>query len=53
MSPTRSEYKVLGIELVSLGEKSSCTPKITSMVGEKKDGVTRDSFKLFLEESLL
>jgi hypothetical protein len=52
MSPTRSGYKELGLELVSLEEKISHTPKRPLMVGEKKDDGTRDPFKMFLEESL-
>jgi hypothetical protein len=50
MSPTRSGYKELGLELVSLEEKSSRMPKRPLMVGEKKDDGTRDPFKMFLEE---
>jgi hypothetical protein len=49
MSPTRSEYKELGLELVSLEEKSSHMPKRPLMEGEKKDDGTRDPFKLFIE----
>ena len=52
MSPTRSEYKELGLELFSLEDKSSCTPKRPLMVGEKKDDGTGDPFKLLIEESL-
>jgi hypothetical protein len=52
MSPTRSRYKELGLELVSLEEKSSRTLKRPLMGGEKKDDMTRDPFKMFLEESL-
>jgi hypothetical protein len=52
MSPTRSWYKELGLELVSLEDKSSHTPKQPLMVGEKKYDGTRDPFKMFLEESL-
>jgi hypothetical protein len=48
----RSEYKELGLELVSLEEKSSRTPKRPLMVGEKKDDGTGDPFKLLIEESL-
>jgi hypothetical protein len=48
----RSRYKELGLELVSLEEKSSCTPKRHLMVGENKDDGTGDPFKMFLEESL-
>jgi hypothetical protein len=53
MSPTRSEYKELGLELVSLEEKISRMPKRPLMVGEKKDDGTGDPFKLLIEESLM
>jgi hypothetical protein len=53
MSPTRSEYKVLGLGLVSLEDKISRTPKRPLMEGEKKDDGTRYPFKLFIEESLM
>jgi hypothetical protein len=52
MSPTRSEYKELGLELVSLEEKISHMPKRPLMEGEKKDDGRGDPFKLFIEESL-
>ena len=52
MSPTRSEYKELGLELVSLEDKSSRTPKRPLMAGEKKDDGTGDPFKLLIEEAL-
>jgi hypothetical protein len=52
MSPTRSEYKELGLELVSLEDQISRTPKRPLMVGEKKDDGTGDPFKMLLEESL-
>jgi hypothetical protein len=52
MSPTRSEYKDLGLELVSLEDKNSRTPKRPLMEGEKKDDGTGDPFKLLIEESL-
>jgi hypothetical protein len=52
MSPMRSEYKDLGLELVSLEDKSSRTPKRPLMEGEKKDDGTGDPFKLLIEESL-
>jgi hypothetical protein len=52
MSPTRSGYKELGLELVSLEEKISCMPKGPLMAGEKKDGGTGDPFKMLLEEAL-
>ena len=48
----RSEYKELGLELVSLEEKSSRTPKRPLMVGENKDDGIGDPFKLLIEESL-
>jgi hypothetical protein len=53
MSPMRSEYKELGLELVSLEEKIYCMPKRPPMVGEKKYDGTEDPFKLFIEESLM
>jgi hypothetical protein len=52
MSPTRSRYKELGLDLVSLEEKRYHTPKRPIMAGEKKDDGTRDPFKILLEESL-
>jgi hypothetical protein len=48
----RSEYKELGLELVSLEEKISRTPKRPLMVRENKDDGIRDPFKKFLEESI-
>jgi hypothetical protein len=52
MSPMRSEYKELGLELISLEDKSSHTPKRPLMAGEKKDDGIGDPFKMLLEESL-
>jgi hypothetical protein len=52
MSPTRSEYKELGLELVSLKERSSCMPKRPPMAGENKYDGTGDPFKLLIEEVL-
>ena len=49
----RSEYKVLGLELVSLEDKTSPTPKRPLMEGENKDDGTRYPFKLFIDESLM
>jgi hypothetical protein len=37
MSPTRSEYTNLGLEIVSLEENRSRTPKKPSMAEEKKN----------------
>jgi hypothetical protein len=48
----RSEYKELGLELVSLEDKRSRTPKQPLMEGEKKDDRTRYPFKLLIEEAL-
>jgi hypothetical protein len=53
MSPTRSEYKELGLELVSLEEKSFYMPKRPLMAGEKKYDGIGDYFKLVIEESLM
>jgi hypothetical protein len=52
MSPTRLEYKELGLELVSLEEIISRMPKRPPMAGEKKDDGTGYPFKLFIEEAL-
>ena len=53
MSPTRSEYRELGLELVELGENNSHRPKKPQMVGEeKRDEGTRDLIKILLEEAL-
>ena len=51
MSLTRSEYRKLGLELVSLEDNRSCTPKKLSMVEEKKIGVD-DPINMLLEQSL-
>jgi hypothetical protein len=52
MSPTRSEYKKLGLDLVSLEENHSRTPKKPSMAEEKKKNRACDSINLLLEQSL-
>ena len=52
MSTTRSGYKELGLKLVSLEDKISCTSKRPIMAGKNKDDGTGDPFKMFLEESL-
>ena len=52
MSPTRSEYSKLGLELVSLEENHSRTPKKPSMVAGNKNDEASDSIKLFLEKAL-
>jgi hypothetical protein len=53
MSPTRYEYIQLGLNLVSLKENHSHTPKKPSMVAEKKNDGAKDSINLFLEKSLV
>jgi hypothetical protein len=52
MSPTRSEYRKLGLELVSLEENHSRTPKKPSMVEEKKNDGADDPISLLLEQAL-
>jgi hypothetical protein len=51
-APMRSEYKELGLELVSLEEKISLTPKRPFMEGENKDDRIGYPFKIFVEEAL-
>jgi hypothetical protein len=53
MSQTRSEYSKLGLDLVSLKETLSRTPKKYSMVELKKNGREYDSINLFLEQALM
>jgi hypothetical protein len=52
MSPTRSKYRKLGLELVSLEENLSRTPKKPSMVEEKKNDGADDPINLLLEQAL-
>jgi hypothetical protein len=52
MSPTRSEYRKLGLELVSLEDNLSRTPKKPSMVEEKKNDGADDPINLLLEQAL-
>jgi hypothetical protein len=52
MSPTRSEYRKLGLELVSLEYNLSRTPKKPSMVEEKKNDGADDPINLLLEQAL-
>jgi hypothetical protein len=53
MSPTWSEYSKLGLELVSLEENHSRTPKKPSMAEEKKNDGVEDSINLLLEQALM
>ena len=52
MSPTRSEYRKLGLKLVSLEDNHSRTPKKPSMVEEKKNDGGDDPISLLLEKAL-
>jgi hypothetical protein len=52
MSSTRSEYSKLGLDLVSLEENHSRTPKKPSMVEEKKNDEADDPISLLLEQAL-
>jgi hypothetical protein len=52
MSSMRSEYRKLGLELVSLEENCTRTPKKPSMAEENKNGKAEDSINLFLEQAL-
>jgi hypothetical protein len=53
MPPTRLEYKELGLELVSLEDKSSCTPRRPLMARENKYDRIGDTFKLLIEEAFM
>ena len=48
----RSEYRKLGVELVSLEENHSLTPKKPSMAIEKKNGREKYSINVLLEQGL-
>jgi hypothetical protein len=52
MSPTRSKYSKLGLELVSLEGILSCTPKKSSMAEENKNDGADDPISLLLEKAL-
>jgi hypothetical protein len=53
MSPTRSEYRKLGLELVSLEDNRSRTPKKPSMEKENKNDSEDDPINLLLEQALM
>jgi hypothetical protein len=53
MSPMRSEYSKLGLELVSLEDNLSRTPKKPSMAEENKNDGAYDSINLLLEQALM
>jgi hypothetical protein len=50
--PDEVEYRKLGLELVSLEDNLSCTPKKPSMVEEKKNDGADDPINLLLEQAL-
>jgi hypothetical protein len=52
MSPTRSEYSKLGLDLVSLEDNHSRTPKKPSMVEERKIDGADDPINMLLEQAL-
>jgi hypothetical protein len=52
MSPMRSEYRKLGLKLVSLEDNHSRTPKKPSMAEEKKNDGADDPINLLLEQAL-
>jgi hypothetical protein len=52
MSPMRSKYRKLGLELVSLEDNHSRTTKKPSMVEENKNDRAKDSINLLLEQAL-
>jgi hypothetical protein len=52
MSPTRSEYSNLGLELVSLEDNCSLTPKKPPIAEEKKNDEVDDLISLLLEQAL-
>jgi hypothetical protein len=53
MSPTRSGYKDLGLEVVDPLEDHHCRSRWISMAEEKRDDGAGDIFKLLLEEALM
>jgi hypothetical protein len=53
MSPTKSEYIKLGLELVSLEENLSPTSNKPSMVEEDKNNRADDSINMLLEQALM
>lgn len=52
MSPTRSGYKELGLELGELLQDQHRKPQQPPMVEENKDEGVGDPFKIFFEEAL-
>jgi hypothetical protein len=52
MSPIRSGYKELGLDLVEPLQDQSCKPRRPPMGEEKKYEGVGDPIKMFLEEAL-
>ena len=52
MSPTRSGYKELGLDLVEPLQDQPRKPRRTAMGDEKKDEGAGDPIKILLEEAL-
>jgi len=52
MSPTRSGYKDLGLELVEPLQDQPCKSRWPPMADEKKDEGAGDPIKIFLKEAL-
>jgi hypothetical protein len=52
MSPTKSKYKKLGLELVYLEDNRSRMPKKPSMAEEKINDGADDSINVLLEQAL-
>jgi len=53
MSPTRSRYRDLGLELVYLKDNNSHHPKWPPMVEENRGNEERDPIKMLLDEESL
>jgi hypothetical protein len=53
MSPTRSEYIKLGLDIFFLEENISHTAKKPSMVEGNKNDRVDDSFNIFLDQALM
>jgi hypothetical protein len=52
MSLTRYKYRNFGLDLVSLEDNRSRTPKKSSMLEENKNDGEDDSINMLLEEAL-
>jgi hypothetical protein len=52
-SPTKPGYRELDLELVLIEEHLSHQPKQAPMADKKRYEKEKDTFKIFLEESLL